>query len=287
MEIIPGVNQKKRYAIDIEVYPYLLDHHVEGKVALPAVEALIVMAGVVNTHYPKKRMMGCLKNANFSRFLTMMPDKKCQQVFVDVEDSNDGGVTALLLTILKSKKGNISREIEHARTDFYSADSEEFRNPPFSAVNKLKGDCISIPSATVYRDLVPFGIAYQNIIGDLSVSSEGALGYVSGGNYEAANELLGSPFPLDAVMHAACVWGQRFAGIVAFPVGFDKRIIYQKTKKGEEYLGRVAPVSITRESLIFDVWIYKDDVLYESVNGIVMKDVTKGRMKPPDWIVDS
>ena len=79
--------------------------------------------------------------------------------------------------------------------------------------------------------------AYQNIVGDLSVSPEGALAYISGGDNEADENLLGSPFPLDAAMHAACVWGQRFAGIVSFPVGFEKRIIYQKTKKGDDYLG--------------------------------------------------
>ncbi|MDD5524783.1 MAG: hypothetical protein PHV90_06035, partial [Smithella sp.] len=81
------------------------------------------------------------------------------------------------------------------------------------------------------------------------------------------------------------VWGQRFAGIVSFPVGFEKRIIYQKTKKGEEYMGRVVPVSITKESLLFDAWIYKDDVMCEYIKGVKMKDVTKGRICPPDWIV--
>ena len=142
-----------------------------------------------------------------------------------------------------------------------------------------------MPSATVYRELVPFGAAYQNIISDLSVSSEGALAYISGGNNEADEDLLGSPFPFDALMHAACVWGQRFSGIVSFPVGFEKRVIYQKTKKREEYLGRVVPVSVTRESLVFNAWIYdKNDVMCESISGIKMMDVTRGRMRPPDWI---
>jgi len=34
--------------------------------------------------------------------------------------------------------------------------------------------------------------------------------------------LLGSPFPLDAAMHAACVWGQRFGGIVPFLLALKK-----------------------------------------------------------------
>ena len=97
--------------------------------------------------------------------------------------------------------------------------------------------------------------------------------------------MLGSPFPLDAAMHAACVWGQRFSGIVPFPTGFEKRIIYQKTKKKGVYLGRVVPVNIKPDSMIFDAWIYDSDgVIYESVSGIQMRDVSQGRLKPPDWI---
>ena len=156
---------------------------------------------------------------------------------------------------------------------------------PFRVVEKLEGKCISVPSAAIYRELVPFGTAYQNIIGDLSVSPEGALAYLSGGNYEADENLLGSPFPLDAAMHAACVWGQRFSGIVAFPAGFEKRLIYQKTKKGGGYLGRVVPVNVHQESLIFDAWIYDlNGVIYETISGIKMRDVSQGRLHPPQWI---
>jgi hypothetical protein len=142
-----------------------------------------------------------------------------------------------------------------------------------------------VPAATLYRELVPFGTAYQNIMGDLAVSPEGALATLSGGNYEADENLLGSPFPLDAAMHAACVWGQRFSGRVPFPTGFEKRFIYQKTKKGGSYLGRVVPVNVDQESLLFDAWIYDlNGVVYEAISGIKMRDVTQGRLRPPQWI---
>ncbi len=251
-------------------------------------ESLIVMAGVVKTHYPEM-IINCLQNATFSRFLTIPPEKKIQQVFVDMEDCNDGGITTSLLTSLKSKMGNINRDIQHAKVSFYSADSEEFRSPPFHILNKLEGQCISVPSITVYRDLIPFGLSFQNIVGDVSVSQEGAVAYMFNRNNEADEDLLGCPFAMDTVMHAACVWGQRFAGMVPFPVGFEKRIIYRKTKKGEEYLGRVVPLSVNKDSVIFDAWIYKDDIIYESISGMKLMDVTKGRMRPPDWIkiVDS
>ncbi|MFZ2397928.1 MAG: hypothetical protein WAW31_04525 [Smithella sp.] len=284
MEIISGLNQKIRHSCDVEIHPYLRDHHLEGKVILPAVESLIALARVVKTIYPQMEM-SCLKSAVFPRFLTIIPNIERQPVFVDVENSGENVIAASLLTSIKSKTGTISREVEHARLEFCVAGPKEICTPPFHVVNKLKGDCISVPSITIYRELVPFGAAYQNIIGDLSVSSEGAIAYISGGNCEADENLLGSPFPLDAIMHAACVWGQRFAGIVSFPIGFEKRIIYQKTKKKEEYLGRVVPVSITKESLLFDAWIYKDGVMCEYIKGVKMKDMTKGRICPPDWIV--
>ncbi len=251
---------------------------------LPAVESLIVLARAVKQNYQQTEI-NCLQNAVFSRFLTIAPDIGRQQVIVDMENSGNEIIAASLLISVKSKTGTISREVEHARVEFYTTDTKEFVTSHSHAVDKLKGDCISVPSITIYRELVPFGTAYRNIVGDLSVSSEGALAYLFGGDHEADEDLLGSPFPLDATMHAACVWGQRFAGIVSFPVGFEKRIIYKKTRKREEYLGRVVPVNMTRDVLIFDAWIYKDEVVCEYIKGLKMKDVTKGRMCPPDWIV--
>jgi hypothetical protein len=36
---------------------------------------------------------------------------------------------------------------------------------------------------------------------------------------------------------------------------------------------------------MFDALIYDlDGIIYESVSGIQMRDVTKGRLRPPDWI---
>ena len=284
MEIVPRLNQKKRYPWNIEIYPYLYDHYFDGKVILPAVEVLIVLAGVVKINFPQVNI-GYLHKARFFRFLSISPDTRHLEVFVDMETADDGVLVASLLSSVKSKTGTISRTVEHARVKFAAADSIQSSVSPFRVVKKLEGDCISVPSATIYRELVPFGTAYQNIVGDLSVSAKGALAYLSGGGNEADEDLLGSPFPLDAAMHSACVWGQRFSGIVPFPTGFEKRIIYQKTKKGGAYLGRIVPVKVNHESLIFDAWIYDlDGIMYESISGIQMRDVSQGRLRPPDWI---
>jgi hypothetical protein len=225
-----------------------------------------------------------MHRARFFRFLPILPDARRLEMFVDIETTDDG-IIASLLTSLKAKTGKISRTVEHARVEFAAADNAPSPMPLPIAVKKLGGNCINVPSTAIYRELVPFGTAYQNIVGDLSVSPEGALAYVSGGGNEADEDLLGSPFPLDAAMHAACVWGQRFTDIVSFPMGFEKRIIYKKTKKGDVYLGRVVPVNVNHNSLIFDAWIYDSDgIIYENIGGIQMRDVTQGRLRPPDWI---
>ena len=145
-----------------------MDHHLEGKAILPAVESLIVMARAIKINYPQIEI-SCLKSASFSRFLTISPDTARLPVVVDMEKSDDGGIIASLLTSVKSKAGGISRIVEHARVEFIAADSSGPLPSPFRVVNKLEGNCISVSSTKVYRELVAFGEAYQNIVGDLSV----------------------------------------------------------------------------------------------------------------------
>jgi len=283
MEIIPDINQKKRYSGGIKIYPYLRDHHLEGKTILPAVESMMILARAVKLNYPRSNVHH-IQQAAFLRFLYIPQDVTCQPVFVDMDPSEDGVITASLRTSLKSKTGNITREIEHARACFITTRAEETSVFPFHVVNPRKGTYIAIPSTTAYRELIPFGVAYQNIVGDLSLTTEDALAYISGGRYEADESLLGSPFPLDAVMHLASVWGQRFADVVSFPVGIEKRIIYRKARKGREYFGRVVPVHVTPEYLVFDAWIYDEGILCERIRGLKMMDVTGGRLRPPEWI---
>jgi hypothetical protein len=285
MENISPIDRKRSHSREIEIHPYLYDHHLEGKAIFPAVEALIVMASAVLTNFPEAGI-NKLEEAAFPRFLTVPTDAKVLAALVDLQDDG-GSITAALFTELKSKDGNIRRNLEHARVKFSAIAGTEAESHSFYDLKKLKNGCINVPAHSIYRDLVPFGKAYQNVIGDLSVSASGALAYVSGGSADADADPLGSPFPLDAVMHAACVWGQRFTGIVSFPVGFARRIIYRKTKKHDVYLSRILPVDTGGKPLLFDAWIYDlNGVLYEVVSGIRMQDVSRGERKPPAWISD-
>lgn len=284
MEEFSRIKGKKRLPWKIDLHPYLYDHHVEGKAIFPAVEALITLAGAVKSNFPTA-CLDHMEDAAFPRFLAVEPDNKALAVSIDLETGGDGAITASLLSVVKSKAGDIHRNIEHARVKFLAVPAGDAPPHFFPDLRKLRGECINVPALAIYRELVPFGGAYQNIEGDLSVSEDGALAYLSGGNGEANDDLLGSPFPLDAAMHAACVWGQRFTDIVPFPVGFARRIICRQTKKRALYLGRIVPVDINPKTLIFDAWIYDlNGVIYEVVSGIQMQNVSRGRRMPPAWI---
>jgi hypothetical protein len=284
MENVSCIKQKKRYSVEIPARPYLQDHHLEGKAILPAVETLIILAGIVRKNFPQVNIQ-CLNNVSFPRFLLIPQEADSIAVFIDIRECDNNVVAASLLTSLKSKTGSISRVVEHARVEFGGTGNGQCAAYPFRDPDKLEGNCINIPAASVYRELVQFGPAYQNIIGDLSICAEGVLAYLAGGSAEADEELIGSPFPFDALLHAACVWGQRFTDIVPFPVGFDRRIIYSPTKKGHTYLGRILPLKKKQDVLLFDAWIFDEEgAVCELISGIQMRDISQGRLRPPAWI---
>ena len=284
MEIISGVKKKERYPLEIKAYPYLQDHYFEGQAIFPAVEALIVMAAIAMANFTQINVCS-QRRARFPRFLSIDYQEQIKKVFADITDAAASSISVAICTPAKAKTGKIKRMLEHAYVEFAVSPILEDSVPLLADFQHLGGKLFNVPSAAIYRELVPFGRAYQNIVGDLSLSPEGAIAQLYGGEGEANDDIIGSPFPLDAAMHAACSWGQRYAGIVAFPVGFAERIIYRKTKKEGQYFGRIIPVNISQELLIFDALIYDlDGIIYESVTGIQMRDVSQRRLKPPDWI---
>lgn len=284
MENVSRITDPKRHPLEIKIYPYLYSHHLEGKALYPAVETLILLARAVRTEFPQITLT-CLTDAFFPRFLSIPDGVDFLTASVDIGVGKEGKITAALLSVIKSKTGNISRTVEHARVNFGGTAEDQLPVNPFPAHEKLEGECINVPAAAIYRDLVPFGKEYQNIRNDLCLSSAGAVGKIYGGDTEADDELLGSPFPFDAALQMACVWAQRFADVVPFPVGFAKRAIYQKTKKRAAYLGRIIPVEVSRKTLIVNAWIFdQQGSVCEVISGIQMTDVSGGRLRPSEWI---
>jgi hypothetical protein len=157
--------------------------------------------------------------------------------------------------------------------------------PSLLAEAAPEGPVFTVSARCLYEELVPFGPAYRNVLGDVRLSPAGASAEVSGGNYPEAVGLLGSPFPFDAALHAACVWGQRYRGIIAFPVGFDRREIAVPTRAGETYRCRVVPFPDEGGGLRFNILIAgPDGRTAEVIGGVAMRDISGGKRKPPAWV---
>jgi hypothetical protein len=123
----------------------------------------------------------------------------------------------------------------------------------------IPGPAFTVSDSRLYDELVPFGPAYRNVRGDVFLAEGGVSATVSGGDFPEAEGPLGSPFPLDAAMHAACAWGQRYRNRVVFPIGFDRREILAPTRAGETYLCRIAPLPDEGAVLRFDIRLYGCD----------------------------
>jgi hypothetical protein len=273
-----------RYPLEIEVGDYLQDHHFEGRCVFPAAETLKVLAKVVQAHFSHVDMGG-LNKARFPHFLIIPPEVRQLSVLVEVGNISERSVSALLLTSIRSKTGGIGRNLEHARVEFSLADSPLKPLPFQSDEGNPEGEAFIVPAGSIYPGLIPFGKAFQNIIGPVSIGPKGALASLSGGHPGTDDDWLGSPFPFDAAIQVACLWGQRFTEYVLFPLGFEKRSIFQKTKKGGIYLGRIIPVATGQNLFLFDALIFDaQGSICEEIRGIQMQDVSHGRLRPPLWI---
>jgi hypothetical protein len=172
---------------------------------------------------------------------------------------------------------------EHARVTF--GPQTQACIPDLGKFSQTSLDDFSVPAEKVYTELVPFCEAYHNIISPVAMDGQAARTQVLAAKHRTLTEPLGSPFPLDAALHAACVWGQRYVGIVGFPVGFGRRTVYQKTHKGQNYAAHI--FSKKAGSRDFTVDILLEDAQgrpVEVLTDVVMRDISGGGITPPAWI---
>ncbi len=281
MEDLPEINKPERVPVSLRIADYLRDHVFQGRAVYPAVEAMRVLAETTRARFPDTDA-SCIENADFTRFLEIPPETSAVDAFAEISPRGRA-VSAKLLTIKKSGTTSITRFLEHVSLTF-PGEMPVRHLPPLDETLGLEGICAVPDPELIYEELVPFGPSYRNIE-RLHVSEQGAIALVSGGTNAAPDGPLGSPFPLDASFHAACVWGQRYAGIVGFPVHTDGRVIRKKTAAGETYTSRITPVSSAGGLLVFNILIYDlDGGLCEEVYGLRMRDVSGGTIRPPDWI---
>ena len=278
-----------RLPVVVPVSAYLQDHRFEGRAVFPAVEGMQVLARSVKEFAPKTDVTAAV-NITFDKFLFIPSGTQKIDALCRIASSETGDITAVLETKTRAKNAGFSRIKAHVTVHYP-------RIRPQVAANLhhprsfAESDCLQITPDQIYRELVPFGPAYHNISENLTIHKDGALAKLRAptiGDAIDQTGQLGSPFVLDAAFHSACVWGQRYSRVVAFPVGIEKRIIVKPTRPGGAYTSTAIPVQTTSDRLVFDLFIYGDNnSLYEVALGVHMRDVSAGRLKPPPWIIES
>lgn len=267
-----------RRSVQIPVQPWFRDHSFNGQAIFPAVESMLLLAKIAEEINPEIQV-NCMRDACFHKLLNI-PDPATElPVFVEYDEkTSDPDLTIKLLSKTQLKK--MSRINEHATISF------SIRPFTIAAVAPIpeKND-IHITAERIYQDLVPFGPSYRSLIGTLHLSPNGAYGSLQAPLHSHQHKMekkLGSPFPLDGAMHAACVFGQCIAGFVPFPVGFTKRVIHSPTQAGKKYNTSVVITSQKNDELTFNLSIFDaSGNLCEAVEGLHMRDVTGGAVTPP------
>ncbi len=269
--------------VQVTIRPWFKDHCFNGKTILPAVEIMELLAGVIAEINPAINSQ-VLRAARFAHFLEIPPEASALTAQIAYESQTGDEITIKLLSRIQYKK--IARSREHAELTF----SRALPASTNSAINFLPqpASTASIDAAQIYQELVPFGPAYRTLTGPLHLSRQGAWGRLQANELcpgQEPSKKLGSPFPLDGAMHAACVLGQCLADFVPFPVGFNQRIIHQPTQDGQQYRTTVMPRAHTKGELVFDLVIADmSGTVYETVTGLQMRDISGGISKPPAWI---
>lgn len=269
--------------LSITINPWLLDHQVEGTVILPAVEMLQHMACAAKSHFSNARVTTML-HASFYRFIPIEPACTAIDAWCNLEMVDKDTISATITTIAKVKNSNATRIKIHATVHF-SAFAPLVTEPPVNPLEAFQVPGFEIPACLLYSELVPFGPAFQTVQGSVILTENAASAYVCAADYPGAAGPLGSPFPLDGSLHAACAWAQRYCGIVAFPVAFKQRLIVRLISPGETIISSVIPVAKREGVIYFDIWLHDlEGSLREMVKEVAMKDISGGRMTSPAWV---
>ena len=239
---------------DLTVGSHLLDHHFMGRGVLPAVCALQILARAAADVDPRAAT-GHTTRADFLRFLYLSPGQDRLPVITEFSPLGTGAWRAALLTEISSKSGTMTRRKEHVSVVIEPWPAEPPQPPPLDIMAVPAGFGLTIPVERVYGELVPFGPAFQNLIGRVHLTAAGASGLARAPEISGLDGPLGSPFPVDAGFHLACLWGQRYTGILAFPTAYDRRLVFEPTRPGETYFCRVFPLPPEEGVLKYDLWL--------------------------------
>ena len=256
--------------------PWLQDHAFAGQAVLPAVESMALLATTVKQQWPATDITA-MERAMFPRFFAL-PDKISRLPFVVELEKIGAMVQADLYS--RQATGKFSRLVRHASLVF----GAETSLPSISASSPVPDDTLTLGGQTVYDELIPFGPAYRHL-DSVTIAFNRCTALLHTPPLPVTCHELGSPFLLDSALHAACVWGQRFAGFVPLPVGFRSRLVIRPSRPNTTYQALVIPVDRQENELIFDMDIREmSGESVERLRGVRMRDVSGGTLSPPAWI---
>jgi hypothetical protein len=235
-----------------------------------------------------------IRDARFERLLPLPAEAGVIEAQIELISGVPGWLEARLMTRRTAARSGISRLLTHVRAVFgappIDAPAMAPASPSAPADGILPGGC-DFPAARLYADLVPFGRAFQNVVDTVELAPDRAGARVRAphwpGDHQPAGRL-GSPYPLDAAFHVACAWGQRFAEMVPFPVGFERLVIAAPTSSGNDYRCRVFPRGLDGARLVFDIeLVASSGRVMEKLVGLRMQDIRRQPSLPPGWIMAS
>jgi len=273
----------ERIAVQVPVQPWYRDHCFDHRVIFPAVEAMQLLALTVQTAYPALDVR-CMHQGRFTKFIEIPQASATLDVVIELEQEGNDRVCARLLS--KKNLKTMTRMISHCELSFIAGSSQTSLDVTIGRACSSEKPYIEVSAERVYRELIPFGPAYRTLYGPLFLDTTSARGTLQAPDLpHASPDLIGSPFPLDGAMHAACVHGQQLVDFVPFPVGFATRSIPIPTRAGEQYLTQVHLQSQAVDELVYDLLIVdQNEQIRETITGLRMRDVSGGRVRPPAWI---
>jgi len=262
----------------LPLLPDMEDHRIAGKATVPAVELLELLVQTVAEHKGNPGRVSLpltMTGVTFPKFLPADEIARCT-FDVTLEKAVHGVRAALISRITLA--GGMRRSRVHATATFGSAPDGHPLPPDF--------DCdFEVSAERIYRELITFGPRYCNLRGKVRLGRAGGMGKVrSPVPPRSPAPIAGCPFLLDAAMHLACVWGQRHAGFVAYPTGFDARWLSLPVAAGERHC-IVAPRSVEPRRLLCDLWLTDlEGKICDSIVGLTMSPLANGS-PPPAWIL--
>lgn len=266
------------FPVSLPEMAHLGDHAIAGKAIVPAVEILDFLL-----HFLDERAVALgdpltMRDAVFPRFLPADDISRSRfDVTLEGTPSNGDGIRATLVSRIALPNG-LERERTHAAITF-GGKPATMPAPPAEGEPEYQ-----VAAERVYRQLILFGPHFCNLRDTLRLTRDAGWATVSSPTPPHPNpSKAGCPYLFDSAMHLACVWGQRYAGMVAYPTGFSTRTVLAPIAHGRRRCV-VAPRTVAPRTLVLDLWLTDErQQVCDAVGGLVMAPVATGA-PPPAWI---